>query len=76
MFGVNHGVAESLALLFPVAVLQVVGGVLDETGHHVLARRRDGGVGKAGKDHVNVGPGGEVAVLGVVVGTLHVVDAG
>ena len=42
----------------------------------MLARRRDRGIGQRGNDHVNVRTAGEVAVLGVVVGALHVFDAG
>ena len=58
------------------APAQLVGRVLHEAGQDVLARRRDGRIGQRGNDHVDVGTAREVAVLGVVVGALHVVDAG
>ncbi len=73
--GVDDGVAESFFLVVPVeAGAQLVGRVLHEAGEHVFARRRDGGIGERGNDHVDVGLPREVAVLGVVVGALHVFD--
>ncbi len=73
--GVDDGVAEGLALLVPVALRELVGRILHEAGENVLARGRDTGVGEAGDDHVDVGLAGVAAVLGVVVGALHVLDA-
>ena len=70
---VDDRVAEGLALLVPVA-LEVVGRVLHEARHDVLAGRSEGGVRQGRDDHVDVGTPGEAAVLGVVVGALHVLD--
>ena len=42
----------------------------------MFARRRDAGIGQAGDDHINVGLARKIAVLCVVVGALHVFDAG
>src|SRR5579875_4175438 len=52
---VDDGVAEFLAATFPRTGFEFVGRVLHEAGEDVLAGRRDGSVGKAGNDHVNVG---------------------
>src|SRR5260370_27513599 len=40
------------------------------------SRRRDGGIGEARNDHVNVRTAGVTAVFGVVVSALHVIHAG
>ena len=73
--GVDDSVAKSFFLVVPVETgAQLVGGVLHEAGKYVLARRRDGRIGERGDDHVNVGLPREVAVLGIVVGALHVFD--
>ncbi len=74
--GVYDGVAEGLALIVPGSVSEFVWSVLHEAGEHVLARRRDAWVGKARDHHVDVGTAREMTVLGVVVGALHVFDAG
>src|SRR6266404_1012645 len=74
--GVHDGVAEGFAMLIPSTLREFVGRVLHETGHDVLARRRDAGVGETGNDDVDVGLAGVTAVLGIVVGALHVLDAG
>ncbi len=71
----DHRVAERFALLVPGALGQVVGRVLHEARHHVLARRRDAGIGQRRDDDVDVGLSREAAVLRLVVGPLHVVDA-
>jgi hypothetical protein len=75
---VDHRVPEGLLLVVPVlrALGQVVGRVLDEAAHDVLARRRHGRVHEAGEDDVNVGPAAEAAVLRLVVGALHVLQRG
>ena len=67
---------NSSLLLVPRAFFQLVGRVLHEARHHVLARRRDRRIGQARDHHVDVGPARVAAVLGVVVGALHVIDAG
>src|SRR5689334_5306501 len=70
---VDDRVAERVAFLVPVA-LQVVGRVLDEARHDVLARRRERRIGERRDDHVDVRAAREPSVLGVVVRTLHVLD--
>src|SRR6266851_1902698 len=73
--GIDHGVAEGFLLIVPVqARPQLVGSVLHKARHHMLARRRDGRIGKRGNDHVNVRTLREVAILSIVVGSLHVFD--
>ena len=74
--GVDDVVAELFPLLVPRAFFQLVGRVLHEARHHVLARRRDRRVGQAGNHHVDVRPARVAPVLGIVVGALHVIDAG
>src|SRR5216683_2990304 len=74
--GVDDGVAEGFALLVPGALRELVGRVLHEAGENVLARRRDAGIGEAGDDDIDVRLARVAAVLGVVVGALHVLDAG
>src|ERR1700680_2213289 len=74
--GVDYGVAEGFFVIVPGALGEFVRRVLHETGHDVLAWRRDAGVGEAGNDHVDVGLAGVMTVLGVVVGTFHVLDTG
>ena len=74
--GVDDGVAESFALIVPGALSEFVRRVLHEAGKHVLARRRDARVGQARDHHVDVGTAREIAVFRVVVGALHVFDAG
>ena len=75
---IDHGVAERLALLVPAAErrVELVGRVLHEAAHHVLARRRHRRVDQGGDDDVDVGLRAEAAVLRVVVGPLHVIDGG
>src|SRR5271163_2813709 len=70
--GVNDGVAEGFALLVPCAGGELVGRVLDETRKDVFSGRSDGGVGERWDHHVDVGASGKLAVLGLVVGALHV----
>jgi len=74
--GIDDGVAEFVAAIFPRAVFEFVGRVLHEAGEHVLARGREGRVGEAGDDHVDVRTMGKFAVLGLVVGAFHIVDGG
>ena len=38
----------------------------------MFSRRRDGRIGERGNHHVNVGAAGKFAVLGLVVGALHI----
>ena len=49
--------------------------VLHEAREDVLPRRRDRRIGQRRDDHVDVRPAGEGAVLRLIVGALHVVDA-
>ena len=74
--GVDDGIAEGFALLVPGAFGKFVWRVLNEAGHHVLAGRRDARIGEAGDDDIDVGFARKIAVLRVVVGALHVLDAG
>ena len=71
-------VAERLAVVVPrpEARVEVVRRVLDEAADDVLAGRRHRRVDQGRDDHVDVRPAAPVAVLGVVVGALHVVDRG
>ena len=73
---VDDGVAERLALVVPGrrAPGQLVRRVLDEAADDVLAGRRHRRVDQGRDDHVDVRPAAEAAVLGVVVGLLHVVE--
>src|SRR6185436_3545912 len=73
---VDDRVAKGLALFIPRTTAEVVGCVLHETRHHVLARRRDRWIGQAGYDDVHVRLARKPAVLRIVVRPLHVVDAG
>ena len=70
------GVAEGFSLIVPGAVSEFVRSVLDEAGQDVLAWRRDARVGETRNHHVDVRTAREIAVLRVVVGALHVFDAG
>src|ERR1700688_3988549 len=73
--GVDDSVAERFALLVPGALGQLVRRVLDEARHHVFARRRYAWIRQAGDDDIDVGLAREIAVLRVVIGALHVLDA-
>ena len=75
---VDDGVAERLAVVVPgpEARVELVRGVLDEAADDVLAGRRHRRVDQGRDDHVDVRPLRPAAVLRVVVGALHVVDAG
>ena len=74
--GVDDCVAEGFALIVPGALGEFVRRVLNEAGHHVLARRRDAWIGEAGDDHINVRPARKIPVFRIVVGAFHVFDAG
>ena len=74
--GVDDGVAESLALRIPGARAEVIRRVLHEARHHVLAGGGHRWVRQARDDDVDVRPRRESPVLRVVVGALHVVQAG
>src|ERR1700680_2956945 len=53
--GVDHVVAERFFLIVPVNTgAQLVGSVLYEAGHYVLAGGRDGRISQAGDDHIDV----------------------
>ena len=69
---VLHVVGHVLALLGPVAALQVVRRVLDEARHDVLAGRRHVGVDRRLDRAVDVRPRRVPAVLGFVEGALEV----
>ena len=73
---VDDGVAERLALIVPRAFGQRVRRVLDEARHHVLAGRRHRRIGQRRNHHVHVRAPRKPPVLRIVVGALHVVDAG
>jgi len=73
--GVDDDVAEGLALIVPRAFGEFVGRVLNEAGHHVLARRRDARIGETRDDDIDVRLARKIAVLRVVVGALHVLGA-
>src|SRR5580700_667431 len=73
---VDDGVAESFALIVPGALGEFVGRILNETGHNVLARRSDTRIREAGDDDIDVRFARKAAILGVVIGTLHILDAG
>src|SRR5579863_7155178 len=74
--GVDHGVAERLALLIPCAVAQFVRRVLNKAGKDVFAGRRDRWVGKRGNHHINIGAARVFAVLGQSIDVRQVVDSG
>ena len=72
---VDDRIAEGFFLIIPVQTgAQFVGRILDEAGEHVFAGWCDRWVGERRDDHINVRMAREVAVLGIVVGTLHVFD--
>ena len=72
----DHAVAERLAQFVPGALAQRVGRVLQEDAHDVLAGRGERGVVHGGDGQFQQRALGGAAVLGVVPGALHVVDAG
>src|SRR3954470_6261690 len=71
----DHRVAERLALVVPSPRRQLVRRVLHEARQNVFAWRRDGGIGQRWNDHVHIGTARKLAVLRLVVGALHVIDA-
>src|SRR5207237_10037674 len=71
---VDDRLREVLASFGPRALPQRVRRVLDETGHDVFSRRRQGGVQGGRHAHVDERAVGEVAVLRVVIRLLDVVD--
>src|SRR5205807_1592378 len=75
--GVNHIVAKGLALLVPVqSGPQLVRRILHKARENMLAGRRYRWIGQRRNHHVNVWTPGKVTVLRVVVGPLHVLNAG
>ena len=74
---VDYVVAEGFFLIVPIETgTQLVGRILHETRKYMFAGRRNGRIGERGNDHINVRTPREVAVLGVIVGPLHVLDTG
>src|SRR5207249_2967969 len=73
--GVEDRFPEGLASFLPRALSQGVRGVLDETRHEVLPRRRQGGIEGRRDAHVDIRSVGVVAVLRVVVSLFDVVHA-
>ena len=73
--GFDHVITEGFALVVPGALRQLVRRVLHEAGEYVLARWSYARIRQARYDHIDVGSAGEMAVLGVVVSALHVLDA-
>src|ERR1700733_3776244 len=72
---VDDSIAEGFLLIIPVqAGAQFVGRILHEAGEHVFARWCDRWVGERRDNHINVRMAREVAVLGIVVGALHIFD--
>ena len=67
--------AECVALGAVPAALDVVGRVLHEARHDVVAGRRHVTIDHRGEDRIDVGALREASVLRVVVGALDVVDA-
>ena len=72
---VDYRVAELFPLLLPFTFFQVIRRVLHETGHDVLARWRKGRVSEARNHDINIRTAREAAVLGVIIGALHIFDA-
>src|SRR5277367_5053220 len=73
--GFDNVVTKGFALTVPGALRQLVRRVLHEAGEYVLAWRSYARVRQARYDHIDVGSTREMAILGVVVGALHVLDA-
>ena len=61
--GVHDGVAECVTLIVPGSFRELIRGVLHKAGEHMLARRRDTGIGKTGDDHIDVRATRKMAVL-------------
>jgi hypothetical protein len=68
-------IPQVLLLGVPVALPEVIWGVLDEAGHHSLARWRHVRVDVRLDTGVDIRTGAVPAVLGVVEGALEVVEA-
>jgi hypothetical protein len=66
-FGRLGAVAQELSIFVPVSVAQLVGDVLNESGHHVLARRRQRGIHVRGDDAIHPQLLGNFTELGDVV---------
>ena len=71
----DHAVAERLAQFVPRAFAQRVRRVLQEDAHDVLARRRERRIVHGGDGEFEQRPLRRAAILGVVPGALHVLDA-
>src|ERR1051325_8998738 len=72
--GMDDRIAELLASLVPVALLQIVGSVLHKAGHDVTTGGRDRRVRQTWNDDVYIRTAREAPVLGIVVSALHVFD--
>src|ERR1044071_1911573 len=72
--GIDPGVTQSVALLLPIAVAQMIGRRLHPDRHDVFAGRRQGRVGDRGKGDFQKRLAREAPVLGVVRGALQVID--
>src|SRR5438445_523582 len=70
----ESAVGEAVLDAVPALATQIVGRILHEERHDVLARRSDGGVHDRGNRALENRVGGGPTVLGVVVGPLHVIE--
>ena len=70
----DHRVAERHSLLFPVAAFELEGRVLHVDRHHVLALRREAGIGERRDCDFQIRLLGEIAVLGFVEGAFEIIN--
>jgi hypothetical protein len=69
-------IAQVFSLAIPIAVGQLVRGVLDEAGHYVLARGRHVRIEDGLHCPIYVGTAAESAALGIIERLLQLVDGG
>ena len=73
---VDHGIAQGVALLRPVAGFQFVRRELHVDGHDVLPGRRQRSIENRRNGNIEIRRAGKFAVLRIVEGALEIIDAG
>src|SRR5262249_34183035 len=69
---IDYCVAELVAPLVPLPLLEMIWGVLDETRHDVLAGRCYRRIREAWNHNIDIRPTGIPSVLGFVIRAFHV----